>query len=128
MYLTQNASMALLFSLRNTTMVVDRHIAQRMCSPPADNEFIGMADYLMESIIDLLTLDSESIFDSGLSRGRYHPSRKCFTVDVADDALREETLMEPSRVLVTGTRLLTLVPRRQARRTQGSCLICGWSG
>jgi hypothetical protein len=56
-----------------------------------DSEFVRMADYLMESIHDLLASDSESISDSGSSRGSYHPSCECFMADVADDALHEET-------------------------------------
>jgi hypothetical protein len=50
-----------------------------------------MANYLMESIHDLLALDSESISDSSSSRGSYHPSCECFMADVVDDAFREET-------------------------------------
>jgi hypothetical protein len=60
--------------------------------PPVDSEFIGMANYLMESIHDLLVSDSKSISDSGSSRGSYHPLCECFMADVTDDTFREETL------------------------------------
>jgi hypothetical protein len=62
-----------------------------MCPPPANNKFIGVADYLMESIHDLLASYSESIFDSGSSGGSHHPSHECFMVDIANDAICEGT-------------------------------------
>jgi hypothetical protein len=57
-----------------------------------DYEFVGMVDYLMELIHDLLASDSELISDSGSSRGSHHPSRECFMADVTADAICEETL------------------------------------
>jgi hypothetical protein len=56
-----------------------------------NDEFIGMADYFMESIHDPLTSDSESISSSISSQGSYHPSRECFIVDIADGAHHEAT-------------------------------------
>jgi hypothetical protein len=90
-YLAWDASMTLPFGLCNAVAAFVLHIAQRMCPPPVDNKFVGMADYLVEPIHDLLASDSESISDSSSSRGSYHPSRECFMADVADNALREET-------------------------------------
>jgi hypothetical protein len=62
-----------------------------MHPPPADSKFIGVADYLMESIHDLLASDSESISDSSSSRGSHHRSCESFMVHVADDAICEGT-------------------------------------
>jgi hypothetical protein len=50
-----------------------------------------MADYIEESIHDLLAKDSESISDSASSQGSYHPSRECFMADIVDDPHREVT-------------------------------------
>jgi hypothetical protein len=47
----------------------------------ADEEFVGMVDYLVESIHDLLTGDSETISDSNSSRGSHHPLHECFMAD-----------------------------------------------
>jgi hypothetical protein len=44
-----------------------------------------MADYVVESIHDLLMSDSESISDFVSSQGSYHPSRECFMADIIDD-------------------------------------------
>ena len=52
-YLTRDASAAFLFSLRNATRTVGHLVIQRMCSPPMDDEFMGMADYVVESFHDL---------------------------------------------------------------------------
>jgi hypothetical protein len=53
-----------------------------------------VADYLVESIHDLLMLDSESISDSDSSKGSDHPSREWFMVDVTDNAICEGTPKE----------------------------------
>jgi hypothetical protein len=52
------------FGLRNATVTINYHIAQCICPPPTDSEFVRMVDYLMESIHDLLALDSELISNS----------------------------------------------------------------
>jgi hypothetical protein len=56
-----------------------------------NDEFVGMADYIMVSIHDLLVSDSESISDSTFSQGSYHPSCKCFMAEIVDDTHREAT-------------------------------------
>jgi hypothetical protein len=48
-----------------------------------------MADYVVESIHDLLMSDSESISDFVSSQGSYHPSRECFMADIIDDPHHE---------------------------------------
>jgi hypothetical protein len=54
-----------------------------MYPPSMDEEFMGMADYLMESFHDLLAGDSETIFNSNSRRGSHHPSHKCFMADTS---------------------------------------------
>jgi hypothetical protein len=56
-----------------------------------NDKFVGMADYVMESIHDLLVSDSKSISNSASSQGSYHPSRECFMVEIADDTRCEAT-------------------------------------
>jgi hypothetical protein len=50
-------------------------------SPPTDDEFVGVADYVSESFHDLLTGESETISDSDSDRGSHHPSLECFIAD-----------------------------------------------
>jgi hypothetical protein len=57
--------------------------------PPLNDKFIGMVEYIMESLYDLLAGDSEGIADSNSSRESHHPSRECF---MAERAHRVETL------------------------------------
>jgi hypothetical protein len=83
--------MAFPHGLRNTTQIIKRHTTQRFCPPPSNDEFVGMADYIEESIHDLLVNDLESISDSASSQGSYHPSRECFAADIVDDPHREAT-------------------------------------
>ena len=45
---------------------------------PANDEFMGMAEYIVESFHDLLTRESKSPSDFDSSRGSHHPSRECF--------------------------------------------------
>jgi hypothetical protein len=61
------------YGLRNTAQIVERHMAQRFCLPTTNDEFMGMADYIMESIHDLLVSDSESISNSASSQGATTP-------------------------------------------------------
>ena len=70
--------MALPLGLRNATKIVGHLVAQ--CTPPfpENDEFVGMAEYVMESFHDLLVKELESCSSSNSSRGSYHPSRECF--------------------------------------------------
>ena len=45
---------------------------------PANDEFVGMTEYVTESFHDLLVGDLESPSNSDSSRGSHHPSRECF--------------------------------------------------
>jgi hypothetical protein len=49
---------------------VDHLTAQRMHLPPANDEFIGMADYVTESFYDLLVGDSEGDLQLRLYQGK----------------------------------------------------------
>jgi hypothetical protein len=51
-----------------------------------------MANYIEESIHDLLVNDSEIISDSPSSQGSYHPLHECFMADIVDDPHCEATL------------------------------------
>jgi hypothetical protein len=50
-----------------------------------------MADYIVETIHDLLVSNLKSITDSTSSQGSHHPSRECFMVEIVDDTHREAT-------------------------------------
>jgi hypothetical protein len=54
----------------------------------ADDEFMGMADYIVESFHDLLAGDSEAIFDSDSSGGSHHPSHECFIEGTAEGHIK----------------------------------------
>ena len=73
-YFTRDAPTTLSFGLCNATRTIGHLTVQCMYPPPMDDEFMGMADYVMESFHDLLIGDSESISDSDSSRGVHHPS------------------------------------------------------
>jgi hypothetical protein len=79
------------YSLRNAAQIIEHHMVRRFRLPPANNEFVGMADYIKESIHDLLASDSESISYSASNQGSYHPSCECFMVDIVDDHHHEAT-------------------------------------
>jgi hypothetical protein len=55
-----------------------------MHPPPVNDEFVGMADYILECFHDLLVGDSEAISDSNSNRGSHHPSRECFMVETPE--------------------------------------------
>ena len=88
------------FGLRNAVQDMWRLITQRMASKPADTEpidttdtefgdttkteFIGMADYVSESIHDLAD-PSESLSVSGSCDVSHHLSHECFMADSRND-------------------------------------------
>ena len=73
-YLIRSAPIALPFGLRNTAETVGHPVAQRTPPSPANDEFVGMTEYVMESFHDLLAGESESPYDSDSSRRSHHPS------------------------------------------------------
>ena len=70
--------MALPFGLRNATATVSHIVAQRTIPSPANNEFVGMIESVMESLHGLLMEEPESDSASDSGRGSHHPSRECF--------------------------------------------------
>jgi hypothetical protein len=81
-YLARNALTMFSFGLCNATRTIDHLVAHHTHPYLTDDEFVGMADYIMESIHDLLVGDSESISDSDSSGGSHHPSHECFMAEV----------------------------------------------
>ena len=77
-HLTRGTLAAFPFGLRNAAGTVGHLVAQHMHPSPMNDEFVGMTEYVAESFHNLLTGDSESLFDSNSSRGIHHPSRLCF--------------------------------------------------
>jgi hypothetical protein len=71
--LAQEALAAYPFSLRNAAETIASFVAQCLRPLPADSEFVGMADYIVDSIHDLLELGSETFSNSNSSRrSHYH--------------------------------------------------------
>ena len=66
--------MVLPFGLRNTTATVSHLVAQRAIPFPANNEFVGMIESIMESLHGLLIEEPGSNSGSDSSRGSHHPS------------------------------------------------------
>jgi hypothetical protein len=71
---TQGASMAFPYGLRNAAQVIERHMTRLSSSTPTSDEFVGMAEFFVETIYDRPASDSESIFGSTSSKGSHHPS------------------------------------------------------
>jgi hypothetical protein len=67
-------------------------------SPPTDDEFMGMVDYVSEFFHDLLAGESETIFDSDSSSGSHHPSLECFMVDSLEGRIRSRWKHSPGRL------------------------------
>jgi hypothetical protein len=59
-------------------------VIQRLRPLPVDSEFIGMADYIVDLIHDLLESGSETFSNSDSSGGSHHPSQECFMVETSD--------------------------------------------
>jgi hypothetical protein len=81
--LTQGTSMAFPYGLHNAAQVVERHMARLSNSTPASGEFVGMAEFFVETIYDHPASDSESISGSACSKGSHHPSRVCFMAETS---------------------------------------------
>lgn len=123
-YLTRSASTVFPFGLRNAVGTIGCLTAQRMHPPPTDDEFVGMADYVMEWIHDLLTGDSELSFDSDSSGGSYHPSHECFMAEHE----HKNTLEGRVKIVHGGNITPSAHPtmRVRGRMTRGSRLTRGW--
>jgi len=77
-YLIRRAPTALPSGLRNAAETIGHPVVQRTPPSPANDEFVGMTEYVAESFHDLLTGESKSPSSSDSSRGNHHPSRECF--------------------------------------------------
>ena len=66
------------FGLCNTAETIGHLVARRMIPSPANNEFVGVIEHVVESFHDLLAEKPESPSCSDSSRGSHHPSRECF--------------------------------------------------
>ena len=77
-YLVQSTATTLLFGLRNAIETVGHLMAQRTPPSPANDEFVGMTEYVAESFHDLSVGETQSPSSSDSSRGNHHPSRECF--------------------------------------------------
>ena len=77
----RSAPMALPFGLHNATATVSHLVAQRTIPSPANNEFVGMIESVMEFLHGLLTEGSGSDSGSSSSRGSHHPSQECFMAE-----------------------------------------------
>jgi hypothetical protein len=65
--LTKGTSTAFPYGLRNAAKIVEHHMAPCSCPPFTNDEFVGMANYVVGLIHDLLASDSETISDSASS-------------------------------------------------------------
>ena len=72
-YLIQSAPIALPSSVRNTAETVGHPVAQRTPPSPANDEFVGMTEYVAESFHDLHGGESKSPFNSNSSMGAITP-------------------------------------------------------
>ena len=70
--------MALPFGLRDAVETDGHPVARLTPSSPANDRFVGMTEYVVESFHDLLVRETESPSTSDSSRGSHHPSRECF--------------------------------------------------
>jgi hypothetical protein len=70
------------FGLHSAAGIIFDLVAQRMHPLPVNYEFIGMVDYVVDSVRDPLGSGSETSSDSNSGVGSYHPSLECFMTDV----------------------------------------------
>ncbi|RLM84893.1 hypothetical protein C2845_PM04G09490 [Panicum miliaceum] len=91
------------FGLRKAVGDAHRLAAMFFGSTPTNGEFVGMADYILESFHDLLAGESEVISDSGSTGGSHHPSPECFMAGVPEGRVEDAHSMEiPPSSLTTG--------------------------
>ena len=83
--LTGRTLATFLFVLHNTAQDAQRLATLHMAPGPPNAEFIGMTDYVTESIHDHLVEASESLLDSGSGEASHHLSRKCLMADTPNE-------------------------------------------
>ena len=79
-YLIRSAPTVLLFGLLNAVETIGHLVAQRTPPFPVNDEFEEMTKYIMVTVHDLLTEETESPSTSDSSRVSHHPSHECFRV------------------------------------------------
>ena len=92
-YLIRSAPTALSFGLYNVVETDDHPMAQRTPPSLANDEFVGMTEYVAESFHDLLAEETESHSTSDSSRGSHHPSHEYFMVGTPEghvESIHEE--------------------------------------
>lgn len=82
--LAGNAPTTFSFALCNIAQVMPRLAAPHASPLPMDIEYVGIVDYVYESIQDLLARKLDNISDSYSSKGRHHPSLECFKANTPD--------------------------------------------
>ena len=90
--------MALPFSLCNAAATVSHLVAQRTIPSPANNEFVGMIESVMESLHGLLTEELGSDSGSNSSRGEPSPSQECFMVGTPEGHVESVSTEEATPV------------------------------
>jgi len=92
-YLIRSALIALSSGLRNAIETVGHLVAQHTPPSPANDEFMGMTEYVAESFHDLLMGETELPSTSDSSRGSHHPSHECFMAGIPEghiESIHEE--------------------------------------
>ena len=104
--------MTLLFGLRNAAVTVSHLMVQRTIPSPANNEFVGMIESVMESLHGLL-IEGPG-FDSGSDSGRgsHHPSQECFMAETSEGHIESASEKEvtPAGNRGNGTEGRTIAP------------------
>ena len=117
-YLIWSTLIALSFGIHNTAENDGHPMAQRTPPSPANDEFMGVIEHVVESFHNLLVKELESPSGSDSSRGSHHPSRKCFMTGTP----RDMSKASPSRRLPRRTTSATRLKGRQRPH-----LAWGWS-
>ena len=68
----------LLFDLHNAATTLSHLVARCMVPPPANGEFVGVIEHVVESFHDLPAEEPGSPSGSDSSRASHHPSHECF--------------------------------------------------
>ena len=71
-------------------------MVQRTPSSPANDGFVGMTEYAVESFHDLLAGESESPSSSNSNRGSHHPSHECFMAGTPEGHVKSIHEEEPT--------------------------------
>ena len=104
------------FGFRNAAETVRNLVVQRTPPFPMNDEFMGMAEYVVESFHDLLMGESESPSNSDSSRGSHHPSRECFLAGTPEGYIKSIHEGGATQQMTSTTR---------SRGMQGPYLACG---